>query len=45
VMWIQQTGFSQFRMGYASGLAMIFFIIILILTLVQLRFLRTRWSY
>lgn len=45
VMWIQQTGFSQFRMGYASALAMIFFIIIMVLTLVQLRFLRTRWSY
>ncbi len=45
VMWIQQTGFQQFRMGYASALAMIFFIIILIFTLLQLRFLRTRWSY
>ncbi len=45
VMWIQQTGFQQFRMGYASSLAVIFFIIILILTIVQLRWLRTRWSY
>jgi multiple sugar transport system permease protein len=45
VMWIQQTGFSQFRMGYASALAMIFFLLILVLTLAQLRWLRTRWSY
>lgn len=45
VMWIQQTAFEQFRMGYASSLAVIFFIIILILTIIQLRWLRTRWSY
>jgi len=45
VMWIQQTGFNQFRMGYASSLAMVFFIITMILTLIQLRVLRTRWSY
>jgi multiple sugar transport system permease protein len=45
VMWIQQTGFTQFRMGYASALAVIFFAITMILTLVQLRWLRTRWSY
>jgi multiple sugar transport system permease protein len=45
VMWIQQTGFQQFRMGYASSLAIIFFLIILALTLLQLRYLRTRWSY
>lgn len=45
VMWIQQTGFQQFRMGYASSLAVIFFIMIMILTLLQLKYLRTRWSY
>ena len=45
VMWIQQTGFNQFRMGYASSLAMVFFVITMILTILQLRFLRTRWSY
>jgi len=32
-------------MGYASSLAMVFFILIMILTVLQLRFLRTRWSY
>jgi multiple sugar transport system permease protein len=45
VMWIQDVGFKQFRMGYASSLAYIFFVIILILTLVELRYLRTKWSY
>jgi multiple sugar transport system permease protein len=45
VMWIYQTGFNQFRMGYASSLAVVFFILIMILTILQLRFLRTRWSY
>jgi len=45
VMWIYQTGFNQFRMGYASSLAMVFFAIIMTLTIIQLRFLRTRWSY
>jgi multiple sugar transport system permease protein len=45
VMWIYQTGFNQFRMGYASSLAMVFFVVVMILTVLQLRFLRTRWSY
>lgn len=45
VMWIQETGFKQFRMGYASALAYIFFLIILVLTLIELRYLRTQWSY
>jgi multiple sugar transport system permease protein len=45
VQWIYQTGFQQFRMGYASSLAMVFFVIVMILTILQLRFLRTRWSY
>ncbi len=45
VMWIQKMGFMDFRMGYASALAFIFFVITLILTLIQLRYLRTRWSY
>ncbi len=45
VMWIQKMGFMDFRMGYASSLAFMFFIITLVLTLIQLRYLRTRWSY
>jgi len=45
VMWIQQVGFDQFRMGYSSALAYIFFVIILIMTLLQLRYMKTQWSY
>ena len=45
VMWIQEVGFAQFRMGYASSLAVLFFIFILALTFIQLRLLRTQWSY
>lgn len=45
VMWVQKVGFQEFRMGYASALAFIFFFIILVITVVQLRFLRTKWSY
>jgi multiple sugar transport system permease protein len=45
IMWVQKVGFTEFRMGYASALAFIFFVIILVLTAVQLRYLRTRWSY
>ncbi len=45
VMWVQETGFKQFRMGYASSLAYLFFVVILALTLIELRYLRTKWSY
>ncbi len=45
VMWIQSVGFLQTRMGYASALAYLFFIIILALTIVELRYMKTRWSY
>jgi multiple sugar transport system permease protein len=45
VQWVQQVGFQQFRMGYASAQAYIFFLIVLLLTMVELRYLRTRWSY
>jgi ABC-type sugar transport system permease subunit len=45
VMWVQETGFKQFRMGYASSLAYIFFVVILALTLIELRYLKTKWSY
>jgi multiple sugar transport system permease protein len=45
VMWIQEVGFSQFRMGYASSLSVLFFLFIMALTFIQLRLLRTQWSY
>jgi len=45
VMWVQKVGFQEFRMGYASALAFIFFALVLVLTLIQLRYLRSRWDY
>jgi multiple sugar transport system permease protein len=45
LMHITQQGFQYFRMGYASSLAMITFIIIMLLAMIQLRFLRNRYNY
>ena len=45
VMYIQEQGFDWFRMGYASSLAYILFAIVLMLTLLQLRYMRTEWGY
>jgi multiple sugar transport system permease protein len=44
VFLIFNQGFRYFRMGYASALAVLLAIIILILTLIQLR-LQSRWIY
>ena len=45
VFSIYQAGFRQFRLGYASAIAYIEFILIMIVTLIQLRVGRTTWSY
>lgn len=45
VYHLYDKAFGIYRFGYASALGMILFAIILVITLVQLRFLRTRWSY
>ncbi len=45
VMRIQEVGFSQFRLGYASALSVIFFLFILAITAIQLYLLRTKWKY
>jgi len=45
VMLIQRTGIARFEGGMASSLAFVLFIIILTLTLIQLRFFRTNWEY
>ena len=37
--------FRELDLGYGSAMGLILFIIILILTLLQLRFLRTQWEY
>lgn len=44
VMYLAERGFEQFRMGYASAIAMTLFLIIMALTLVQFR-LRRRWVF
>jgi ABC-type sugar transport system permease subunit len=33
------------QLGYASSISVLLMIIILIITLIQFRFLRTRWEY
>lgn len=45
VYHLYERAFSALRFGYASSLAFILFAIILAATLVQFRFLRTRWRY
>lgn len=44
VLYLYRQGFSNFRMGYASGLAWILFLIILVLTGIQF-YLSNRWVY
>ncbi len=40
VMYVYQRGFVDFRMGYASAIAWVLFVIIMIISLVQLRVMR-----
>jgi ABC-type sugar transport system permease subunit len=40
VLYIYQTGFQNFQMGYASTLALIVFLVIMVLTVIQLRLSR-----
>jgi multiple sugar transport system permease protein len=44
VLYLYQRAFNELKMGYASALAWILFIIILALTIIQFRFAR-RWVY
>lgn len=44
VMYLAERGFQQFRMGYASAVAVTLFLIIMVLTIVQFR-LRRRWVF
>ncbi len=44
VLYLFRQGFGQLRMGYASAMAWILFIIILVLTLIQFR-MADRWVY
>lgn len=45
VVHLYERAFTYFQMGYASALAFVLFGIILILTIIQLRLLRSRWEY
>lgn len=44
VMYLTERGFEQFRMGYASAIAMTLFLLIMGLTLLLFR-LRRRWVF
>jgi multiple sugar transport system permease protein len=44
VLYLYRLAFEQFKMGYASALAWLLFVIILIFTLIQMR-LSKRWVY
>lgn len=44
VMYVYQSGFQNFRMGYASALAFVLFVIVLIFTLIQ-KNLSSRWVH
>jgi len=45
VLYTYKKGFSDFNMGYASAMSMILMGIILIITLIQMRLMRSRWEY
>lgn len=44
VLYLYRNGFKYFQMGYASALAWVLFVIVLLVTLVQFRFSK-RWVY
>jgi ABC-type sugar transport system permease subunit len=45
VLYIWDKGFADLRMGYAASMSIILMALVLGITLVQLRLLRTRWEY
>jgi ABC-type sugar transport system permease subunit len=45
VVYIWKTGFGSLRMGYAAAMSIILMLLVLGITLMQLRLLRTRWEY
>jgi ABC-type sugar transport system permease subunit len=45
VLYIYTKAFSNMQLGYASAISVVLMAIILIITLIQFRFLRTRWEY
>ncbi|HEY8458650.1 MAG TPA: sugar ABC transporter permease [Actinopolymorphaceae bacterium] len=45
VLHIYERAFGDFQMGYASAMSVLLMFLILVVALVQLRTLRTRWEY
>lgn len=45
VMLIRSVGFTEYRGGAASALAFVLFIVILAMTVTQMRFFRAEWEY
>ena len=45
VMSIYENAFRYQNMGWAAAISMVLFLIILVITLIQFRLLRTDWSY
>lgn len=45
VLYIYTKAFSDMQLGYASAISVMLMAIILVITLLQFRFLRTRWEY
>ena len=45
VLYVYTKAFSNMQLGYASAISVVLMAIILIVTLIQFRFLRTRWEY
>jgi ABC-type sugar transport system permease subunit len=45
VLYIYSKGFEDLQMGYASAMSIVLMGIILLVTLVQMRLLRSRWEY
>jgi ABC-type sugar transport system permease subunit len=44
-MHIYEAGFRRLNFGYAALLSMAMFVILVILTMIQLRVMRTEWEY
>jgi multiple sugar transport system permease protein len=45
VLHVYRQGFSSFKMGYASALTVVLFVVILAITLIQLKVLTRRFEY
>jgi len=45
VLYVYKKAFSDMQLGYASAMSVILMAIILVVTLLQFRFLRSRWEY